>query len=230
MVIDKHLTKILQILTDVDNEIKIRAEIRGACFRERVICTKREGNIAARIIDSMNIPVEVFAWNSGNNNNHQIRVVPDAGVVADVLEARLLKSHFGHVTNVGGIFRFIVLGAIPRNSSITTAGILLGPSRCGEIPEIPINNKNGINKQNNNAINSHTNNNSYYNGKIDGNSNSESNKMNNNNSNNVNNNEDSTNNYDYNDIDNDDDDSVNTISVLDFNFDGVVLSKKPLSK
>lgn len=210
-VIDVHPTKLRPILNDVDNDIKTRAFLSGAHYRARTPCSNEAWDDLVELIDNMNIQGGVFAASSGGNNNRQVRVLPSVDVVADILDSPWLRANVGQVTNVDGILRFVVLGSIPRSTSVTTTGILVGHSWCGRIPPADVSALNLDGDENNHENISNIN--------ANDNANNANNNVNNRVNNNVNDNSD--------DEGNNNNDTIQTLKV---NFDGVDVGVEPINK
>ncbi len=60
----------------------------------------------------------IYLRTYGGNNNRHIRVVPNINVVAKVLDEPWPTTYVGHTTEIDRKSRFLILGSIPKATTI----------------------------------------------------------------------------------------------------------------
>ncbi len=120
-VIDQAPNRLRPILTDVHEEIPTRADIIGARYWVRSLCTLDKWNNFLSVLGGIIDEDDVYKWTSGENNNRQVRAFPDANVVAKVLVAPWLTSYIDRAINIDRHDKFVDFRSIPKTSSITEA-------------------------------------------------------------------------------------------------------------
>ena len=132
-IIQQAPNRFCSIVTDAEKDIGIRADIVGAKYWMRIPCTGSQWNVCSSIIESIRVHVGICKWTSGGNNNRRVRIVAGINVISEVLNAPWVKNYVGDACTIDGRNRHVIVGSIPKTTSITDAGISLRRSWNGKV-------------------------------------------------------------------------------------------------